>query len=65
MAEFDDAFTNRTILLAEKEDGEALPAKSAPLELVVTGDKRAARWARMVTSLEIVRAGSASVAATR
>ena len=58
LAEFDDSFSSRTILLADSEDGKPLAANSAPLRLVVPGDKRAARWARMVTSLEIVSPGA-------
>jgi DMSO/TMAO reductase YedYZ molybdopterin-dependent catalytic subunit len=55
LAEFDDAFSDRTILLADREDGKPLPENAGPLRAVVPGDKRAARWARMVTSIEIVR----------
>ncbi|HEY5080141.1 MAG TPA: hypothetical protein VII43_09840 [Opitutaceae bacterium] len=44
--------------LADSDDGAALPANAAPLRLIVPGDKRAARWARMVTSIEIVRPGA-------
>jgi hypothetical protein len=58
LAEFDDSFSSRTILLADSEDGKPLAANSAPLRLVVPGDKRAARWARMVTSLEVVSPGA-------
>ena len=58
LAEFDDSFSNRTILLADSEDGKPLAANSAPLRLVVPGDRRAARWARMVTSLEVVSPGA-------
>ncbi len=58
LAEFDDAFCNRTIVLADQEDGKPLPATSAPFQLVAPGDKRAGRWARMVTTLEIVGIGT-------
>jgi hypothetical protein len=54
LAEFDDAFNNRTILLVDRQDGQALPDGQGPVRLVVPGDKRPARWARMVTSLEVV-----------
>jgi hypothetical protein len=59
LAEFDDAFSSRTVLLADSEDGKPLAANSAPLRLIAPGDKRAARWARMVTSMEIVSPGAA------
>ena len=58
LAEFDDAFNGRTILLADLEDGKPLPPAQGPLRLVVPGDKRVARWARMVTSLEVTAVGS-------
>jgi DMSO/TMAO reductase YedYZ molybdopterin-dependent catalytic subunit len=58
LAEFDDAFSDRMLMLADGEDGQPLPANAAPLRLIAPGDKRAARWARMVTALEVVRPGA-------
>jgi DMSO/TMAO reductase YedYZ molybdopterin-dependent catalytic subunit len=60
LAEFDDAFSDRTILLVDGEDGKPLPENAGPLRVVAPGDKRAARWARMVTSVELVRLPAAS-----
>jgi DMSO/TMAO reductase YedYZ molybdopterin-dependent catalytic subunit len=60
LADFDEAFNDRTILLAATEDGKPLPESAAPFRLVVPGDKRAARWVRMVTRLKIVAASSES-----
>lgn len=54
LAEFDEAFSTRTILLADKEDGEILPPSAAPLRVVTPGDKRGARSIRQVTSIELV-----------
>ncbi len=54
LAEFDEAFSSRTILLADHEDGMPLGEKAAPFQLIVPGDKKGARWARMITSLEVV-----------
>jgi hypothetical protein len=54
LAEFDDAFNNRTILLVDRQDGQPLPDGQGPVRIVVPGDKRPARWARMVASLEVV-----------
>jgi hypothetical protein len=54
LAEFDDAFNGRTILLVDRQDGQPLPEGLGPVRLVVPGDKRPARWARMVTALEVV-----------
>jgi DMSO/TMAO reductase YedYZ molybdopterin-dependent catalytic subunit len=58
LAEFDENFSSRTLLLADREDGQPPPATAAPLRLVAPGDKRGARWARMVTSIEIVAVGA-------
>jgi hypothetical protein len=55
LAEFDDAFSNRELLLADSEDGKPLGDNAGPFRLVVPGDKRAARWARMVTSIELMQ----------
>ncbi len=55
LAEFDDNFSSRAILLCDREEGAAPPATAAPLRLIATGDKRGARWARMVSSIEIVQ----------
>jgi hypothetical protein len=57
LAEFDDAFNPRTILLVDRQDGQTLPDALGPVRLLVPGDKRPARWARMVTSLEVVPVG--------
>lgn len=54
LAEFDEAFSSRTLLLADQEDGQPLPPSAAPLRVVAPGDKRGARAARQVTSIEIV-----------
>lgn len=54
LAEFDEAFSSRTILLADREDGENLPPSAAPLRLIVPGDKRGARSARQVVAIELV-----------
>lgn len=54
LPDFDEAFGGRRILLADAEDGHPLPANAAPPRLIVPGDKKAARWARQVASIEIV-----------
>lgn len=54
LAEFDAAFSGRTLLLADRIDGAPLPEKAAPLQLIAPGDQRGARWVRMVSALEIV-----------
>ncbi len=54
LAEFDENFSSRVILLADHEGGEILPPSAAPLRLVLPGDKRGARSAKQVISIEIV-----------
>ena len=53
LADFDDAYSTRTIALADKEDGNPLSDTAGPLRLIVPDDKKGARWARMVTKIEI------------
>lgn len=60
LAEFDDAFSDRQLLLADAQDGKPLPENAGPFRLVAPGDKRAARWARMVNSIELVSVGAAA-----
>jgi len=55
MTEFDRAFSDRVILLADRRDGKPLDSRDGPLRLVVPGDKRHARWIRGVTTLEVLR----------
>lgn len=55
LAEFDPAFSDRFILLADHSDGKPLDNREGPLRIIVPGDKRHARWIRGVTELEIMR----------
>lgn len=57
LAEFDAAFSSRTLLLADAEDGQPLLPNSGPLKLIAPGDTKAARWARQITSLELISLG--------
>ena len=57
LAEFDENFSNRTIILADKENGEILPPSAAPFRVVTPGDKRGARSCRQVTSIDVVSMG--------
>lgn len=53
LSQFDERFTDRTIYLVDREDGKPLDAKAGPLGLVIAGDQAPARWARMVTAIEV------------
>jgi len=56
LPEFDPAFGNRVILLADRRDGHALTADEAPLRLVIPDDRRRARWVRKITRMRVVQA---------
>lgn len=64
LADFDPAFRSRTIFLADQEDGKPLSANAAPLQLIVPGDKRPARWVRMVVAIEIIGLGKVASSQT-
>jgi DMSO/TMAO reductase YedYZ molybdopterin-dependent catalytic subunit len=55
LAEFDPAFSDRVILLADRRDGRLLDSREGPLRIVVPGDQRHARWIRGLTTLEVLR----------
>ena len=53
LSELDTAYTDRVVLIADTRDGVALPAREGPFRLVVPGEKRAARWVRQVTAIDV------------
>lgn len=53
LAEFDEDFTDRAAILADRRDGAPLAPTAAPFQLILTGEKRPARWVRQVVSIEI------------
>jgi DMSO/TMAO reductase YedYZ molybdopterin-dependent catalytic subunit len=55
LTEFDPAFSDRVILLADRRDGKPLDNREGPLRLIVPGDKRHARWIRGVDTLAVFR----------
>jgi hypothetical protein len=56
LSDVDAGFTSRPAILADKADGAALSGSDGPFRLVVGGDARAARSARMVTAIKLERA---------
>jgi hypothetical protein len=54
LAEFDPGFSDRTIVLANKQDGDQLPDNAAPFRVVIPGDSHPARWVRQVKSIEVI-----------
>jgi hypothetical protein len=55
LPEFDESFSYRTIIVADRIDGAPIAGKAGPLRIIVPGDKHAARWIRMVKSIEIIQ----------
>jgi DMSO/TMAO reductase YedYZ molybdopterin-dependent catalytic subunit len=55
LAELDPDLGNTMVIVAQSVDGQPLAATEGPLRLVVPGDKRQARWVRMVTSISVMR----------
>lgn len=51
--EFDPAFTDQVIILADEQDGKKLSADSGPYRLIVPQDKKQARSVRSVTAIEV------------
>jgi len=56
LTEFDPAFTDRVIILADRRDGHAIAPPEGPFRLIVPGEGRHARWVREVTALEVEEA---------
>jgi len=53
LAEADTSFHSGEVIVADTMNGETLDAKSGPFKLVVTEDKRPARWVRNLVSIEL------------
>lgn len=51
LAELDSAFTDRVAILADREEGQPLPAATGPFRLIVPGEKRPARNCFQVKAL--------------
>jgi DMSO/TMAO reductase YedYZ molybdopterin-dependent catalytic subunit len=56
VAELDPTFTDRVILLADRRDGRPLSDREGPLQVIVPGEKKHARWVRQVLRLAVGRA---------
>ncbi|QHT71085.1 molybdopterin-dependent oxidoreductase [Rhodocytophaga rosea] len=56
LAEVDPEFTDRTILLADKQDGKPLPTGIGPYRIVIPAEKKHARWIRRVVSIQVLSA---------
>lgn len=53
LADLDPTLGGRRVLLADRVDGRALPAKEAPFRLLIAGDQRPSRWARQIVAVRV------------
>jgi hypothetical protein len=53
LAEFDPGFTDRVSIVADRKDGLPLGENAAPFQIILTDEKRPARWVRQVVSIEV------------
>jgi DMSO/TMAO reductase YedYZ molybdopterin-dependent catalytic subunit len=53
LAEADPTFHSGEVIIADTMNGRPLDAKSGPFKLVVTEDKRPARWVRNLVSIDL------------
>jgi hypothetical protein len=53
IAELDSGFTDEVVLLADVRDGRRLLADVGPLQMVTPHEKRAGRWIRQVSKIEV------------
>jgi hypothetical protein len=53
LAELDNAFTDRVVILADKLENGPLPDGKGPFRLIVPGEKKPARSSFQVTALII------------
>ena len=54
LAEFDDEYAERDVILADRRNDEPLNGKTGPLRLVVPQEGMQGRWSRMVTDITVV-----------
>ena len=54
LAELDKGFTDRTIILADKIDGQPLPPADGPFRIIVQDEKKPARCVKQVTALKVM-----------
>lgn len=63
LAELDPAFHENQSIVADRLNGKPLDAKEGPFKVVVPGDKRPARWIRMLTELKVENVAPANAPA--
>ncbi|MCJ8210057.1 molybdopterin-dependent oxidoreductase [Mucilaginibacter sp. RS28] len=56
LPEINEQFTDKVIILANKEDGKPLAANAAPYQVIIPGEKKYGRWVRQVTAISVLTA---------
>lgn len=54
-AELDTAYRAHPLLIAQRKNNALLDAHDGPLQLIMPGDERHARWVRQVATIRIIR----------
>ncbi len=57
LAEVDTLFSNKTIILADGQDGKTLPDNAKPFQIIATDERIHARMIRQVKEIEVHNAG--------
>lgn len=55
LAELDEAFSDRLVVLVDRKDGAALAPEEGPFRVVMRGEQRHSRWIRQVSCLRVAR----------
>lgn len=63
LTELDPEFSDRVVLLADKRDDKAIDGRDGPLRIVVSDERKHARWVRNVARLTIASAPTAPATA--
>jgi hypothetical protein len=53
LAELDNGYTDRTIILADQMDGKPLPTGDGPFRIIVQDEKKPARCIKQVTAMRV------------
>lgn len=53
LTELDPDFSDRIVLLADRRNGQAIEGRDGPLRIVVSDERKHARWVRNVSALTI------------
>ena len=59
IAELDSAYTNKTVLLADRVNGGPLSAEAGPARIIVSDEKHRSRWIRQVWRIRVLSAPAA------